>query len=285
MTHCITDTESLAKVSLSIRKSVIQALAEAGSGHLGGSLGLADVFTALYFSVLRQDPEKPDWPERDRLILSIGHVAPVLYASLAHAGYFPVEELTTLRKLGSRLQGHPGRDHGLPGIEFSSGSLGQGLGVAIGLALAGKLDLSERRIYCILGDGELQEGSVWEAAMAAAHHNLGKLTAIVDFNGLQIDGKTKEVMDLEPLDEKWKSFGWNVFDCNGHDFKSLLEAFKNTDAFPEQPSVILAHTIMGKGVKSIEGDFHWHGKAPSAEQAVQFMSELLQMNRNGAVSE
>ena len=274
MVNPITDNESLGKISFSIRKSVIQSLSEAGSGHLGGSLGLADVFTALYFNVLRHDSGNPDWPERDRLILSIGHVAPVLYASLAHAGYFPVEELMTLRKLGSRLQGHPGRDHGLPGLELSAGSLGQGLGVAVGLALAGKIDQSERKVYCILGDGELQEGSVWEAAMSASHHKLDKLTAIVDRNGLQIDGRTENVMNLEPLAEKWKSFGWNVLECKGHDFPSLLKCFEITSKSHAQPSVIIAGTIMGKGVKSIEGDFLWHGKAPTKEQAAVFLKEL-----------
>ncbi len=274
MVSCVRDTGSLADIASAIRKSVILSLSKAGSGHLGGSLGLADIFTALYFNVMRHDPKKPDWPDRDRLILSIGHVAPVLYSSLAHAGYFPLEELMTLRKLGSRLQGHPGRDHGLPGIELSAGSLGQGLGVAVGLALAGKMDQSDRRIYCILGDGELQEGSVWEAVMSAAHHKLGNLTAIIDRNGMQIDGRTENVMEIEPLAKKWNSFGWKVIPCDGHNFDEILPTFRKASKDKNKPSAVIAHTIMGKGIKSIEGDYRWHGKAPSKEQVEGFLSEL-----------
>ncbi len=268
------DTEALPRIATEIRKSVIRSLAEAGSGHLGGSLGLADVFTTLYFSVLKHDPSFPQWPDRDRLILSIGHVAPVLYATLAHAGYFPVGELMTLRKQGSRLQGHPGRDHGLPGLELSAGSLGQGLSVAVGMAIAGKSDQKSHKIYAILGDGELQEGSVWESAMAAAHHHLDNLIVIVDRNGVQIDGKTEDVMGLEPLADKWKSFGWHVISCNGHDFGSILRALYSAAGAPGLPSVIIANTIMGKGIKSIEGNYQWHGKVPTKEQAVDFIQEL-----------
>ncbi len=266
--------EHLQHTALQIRKSVIDSLTAAGSGHLGGSLGLADIFTALYFHHLRHYPDNPLHPDRDRLILSIGHVAPVLYATLAHAGYFPIEELLTLRKLGSRLQGHPGRDHGLPGLELSAGSLGQGLSVATGIALAGKID--DRRFYtcCIMGDGELQEGSVWEAAMAASHHRLDRLVAIVDRNGLQIDGKTEEVMKLEPLEEKWTAFGWNCLTCDGHDFNSILHALDVTTISSGKPTVILARTIMGKGVPAIENDHRWHGKAPDAEQRIQFLECL-----------
>lgn len=264
------DPVRLEEIAARIRKSVIASLTESKSGHLGGSLGLADIFTALYFSILNHDPNNPGWPGRDRLILSIGHVAPVLYASLAHAGYFPVEELNTLRKLGTRLQGHPGRDHGLPGIELSAGSLGQGLSVAVGMALAAKMDQDSHRIYCVNGDGELQEGSIWEAAMAAAHHNLGNLTAIIDRNSLQIDGPTEKVMHLEPLADKWKSFGWNVLECNGHDFISILNAFRNAADSPGVPSVIIAKTIMGKGVPSIENDYRWHGKVPTMDQSSEF---------------
>lgn len=279
MASPVRDTGSLGEIATAIRKSVILSLSEAGSGHLGGSLGLADVFTTLYFNILRHNPKKPDWIDRDRLILSIGHVAPLLYSTLAHAGYFPVEELLTLRKLGSRLQGHPGRDHGLPGIELSAGSLGQGLGVAVGLALAGKLDRSDRRIYCILGDGELQEGSVWEAAMSAAHHKLGNLTAIIDRNGVQIDGRTENVMEIEPLSEKWNSFGWEVIQCNGHDFDTMIQAFRKASKDKNKPTAIIAHTIMGKGIKSIEGDYRWHGKVPSREQLEGFLMELIQGNK------
>ena len=269
-----TDPVKLHDIATRIRKSVITSLAEAKSGHLGGSLGLADVFTALYFSTLAHDPQNPSWPHRDRVILSIGHVAPVLYATLAHSGYFPVEELETLRKLGSRLQGHPGRDHGLPGIELSAGSLGQGLSVAVGMALAAKMDHKDHRIYSIHGDGELQEGSIWEAAMSASHHRLDNLIAIVDRNGLQIDGRTEDVMKLEPLAGKWQNFGWQVIECDGHDFKQLLNAFANAGSVPDKPTVIIAKTIMGKGIRSIEGDYHWHGKVPSAEQADEFIREL-----------
>ena len=264
----------LHEIAAGIRKSVVRSLAEAQSGHLGGSLGLADIFTALYFSILNHNPRQPEWPERDRVILSIGHVAPVLYATLAHSGYFPLEELCTLRKLGSRLQGHPGRDHGLPGLELSAGSLGQGLSVATGMALAAKMDHRKHRIYSIHGDGELQEGSIWEAAMAASHHNLDNLTAVVDRNGLQIDGRTDDVMKLEPLAGKWRSFGWNVLECDGHDFSSILDAFHTAAQPSGLPAVIIAKTIMGKGIKSIENDYRWHGKVPSKEQIAGFLEDL-----------
>ena len=261
-------------IATEIRKSVIVCLAEAGSGHLGGSLGLADIFTALYFSILTHDPLNPSWTGRDRVILSIGHVAPVFYATLAHSGYFPVEELKTLRKLGSRLQGHPGRDHGLPGIELSAGSLGQGLSVAAGMALAAKMDRKPHKVYCIHGDGELQEGSIWEAAMSASHHKLDNLIAIVDRNGLQIDGKTEDVMKLEPLAEKWQSFGWHVIPCDGNDMEQLLDAFSKARAHQHSPTVILAKTIMGKGIPSIEGDYRWHGKVPTMQQCAEFLNQI-----------
>lgn len=270
----VTDISALKEIAKEIRKSVILSISEAGSGHLGGSLGLADVFSCLYFNLIRHDPSDPAWAERDRGILSIGHVVPVLYATLAEAGYFPKEELLTLRKLGSRLQGHPGRDHGLPGLELSAGSLGQGLSVATGRALAGKMDHASWRVWCILGDGELQEGSVWEAAMSAAHHRLDHLTAIVDRNGVQIDGSTEKVMALEPLKDKWESFGWKVIECDGNDPAQFLTAAVKATETRNQPSVILAKTIMGKGVGTIEGDYHWHGKAPSKEEAVLFIRQL-----------
>ncbi|MEZ5084661.1 MAG: transketolase [Bacteroidales bacterium] len=266
--------QELKDIAKKIRISIISSLAAAGSGHTGGSLGLTDIFTALYFNIMRHNPKNPEWAHRDILILSIGHVAPVLYATLAHAGYFPVEELQTLRKLGSRLQGHPGRDHGLPGIELSAGSLGQGLSVAVGMALAAKMDKSSSAIYTVMGDGELQEGSVWEAAMSAAHHKLDNLVAIVDKNGLQIDGKTSDVMEIEPLAQKWESFGWGVFECNGHDFTDILKTFNNAKNQTGKPSVVIAHTIMGKGIKEIENDYRWHGKAPTSGEAVRFIEEL-----------
>ncbi|MCX6268266.1 MAG: transketolase [Bacteroidetes bacterium] len=268
------DPITLHEIANEIRKSVISSLSEAKSGHLGGSLGLADIFTALYFSRLVHDPGNPAWPNRDRVILSIGHVAPVLYATLAHSGYFPLEELKTLRKLGSRLQGHPGRDHGLPGLELSAGSLGQGLSVAVGMAIAAKMDHKNHKIYCIHGDGELQEGSIWEAAMSASHHMLDNLIAIVDRNGLQIDGKTEDVMKLEPLADKWRSFGWEVIQCDGNDMEQILMAFTQAGITQNRPVVIIAKTIMGKGIRSIEGDYRWHGKVPSEEQREEFFREV-----------
>jgi transketolase len=269
-----TDMQRLRIIATEIRKSVVTSLAEARSGHLGGSLGLADIFAALYFHILAHQPENPSWPDRDRLILSIGHVAPVFYATLAHAGYFPVEELSTLRKLGSRLQGHPGRDHGLPGIELSAGSLGHGLSVAVGMALTAKLDHKTHRIFSIHGDGELQEGSIWEAAMAASHHGLNNLIAIIDRNGVQIDGNTEDVMKLEPLAAKWESFGWCAIHCNGNDMSEILDAFATAMENQLLPTVIIASTVMGKGVSTIEGDFRWHGKVPSAEQVPDFLRQI-----------
>jgi transketolase len=264
----------LKKISNQIRMDIVRSLAKAGSGHLGGSLGLADVFTALYFQILNHKPDNPFWEDRDRLILSIGHVAPVLYTSLAQAGYFQKKELLTLRKIGSRLQGHPGRENGLPGLELSAGSLGQGLSVAVGLALAAKMDQKKWKVFSVQGDGELQEGSIWEAAMSASHHKLENLIAIIDRNGLQIDGKTSDIMEIEPLVDKWKAFGWRVFECDGHDFEDLINTFHKAKESITKPTAIIAHTVMGKGIKEIEGDFRWHGKAPTQEQAKRFIEEL-----------
>ncbi len=270
----ITDLLVLRDIAKTIRKQIVLSLAEAGSGHLGGSLGLADVFTVLYFNQLHQNPENPLWPQRDRLILSIGHVAPVFYATLALAGYFPKEELKTLRKLGSRLQGHPGRDHGLPGIELSAGSLGQGLSVAVGMALAAKMDKQEWKVYSIHGDGELQEGSIWEAAMSASHHKLDNLVAIIDRNHVQIDGQVSDVMEIEPLAEKWNAFGWQVFECDGNNIGQLIETFEKAGKIGNKPSVIIANTLMGKGINSIENDYRWHGKVPSPDQVEDFLKQI-----------
>ncbi len=270
----INSVGELESIANSIRKNILKSLSEAGSGHSGGSLGLTDVFTALYFNILNHDPEKPDWNERDRLILSIGHVAPVLYATLAEAGYFPVSELMTLRKLGSRLQGHPGRDHGLPGLELSAGSLGQGLSVAVGMALADKLDKKNRYTFCICGDGELQEGSIWEAAMSASHYKLNNLITIIDRNYLQIDGKTEDVMKLEPLQDKWTSFGWAVLECDGNNIEEFISTIEKAKQSENFPSLVIAHTLMGKGIKSIENNYQWHGKAPSKEELETFLKEL-----------
>ncbi len=269
----VKDLQFLAK---DIRINIIRMLAEAESGHIGGSLGLVDIFTSLYFHILNHEPRNPNWEERDRLILSIGHVTPVLYATLAKAGYFPEEELMTLRKLNSRLQGHPAKEHGLPGIELSAGSLGQGLSVSTGIALAGKTDKKLWNVFCILGDGELQEGSVWEAAMSASYYKLNNLIAIIDRNNCQIDGRTSSVMEIEPLNEKWKAFGWDVLECNGHSFTDIIKTIEAAKQSVFRPSVIIAKTTMGRGVKSIEDNYLWHGKVPSKTEAENFILELNQ---------
>jgi transketolase len=270
-----TDPDTLREIAREVRTLVVRSLAAAGSGHLGGSLGLADVFTCLYFSQMNHRPDQPGWPDRDRLILSIGHVAPVLYATLARAGYFPEEETLTLRKLNSRLQGHPARDKGLPGIEVSSGSLGQGLSVAVGLALSARIDRKSWKVYCVNGDGELQEGSIWEAAMSAAHYKLGNLVMIVDRNAVQIDGKTREVMDIEPLRGKFEAFGWKVSECDGNSIEALTETMKQTEGnIVDRPTVILANTLMGYGVAEIQGDYRWHGRVPAPDQVESFIRQI-----------
>ncbi|MBR4469175.1 MAG: transketolase [Bacteroidales bacterium] len=257
-----------------IRELILTALAEAGSGHTGGSLDLADIFTVLYFNHMRHDPKHPDWEDRDKVVLSIGHTAPVLYATLAAAGYFPEEEMLTLRKLGSRLQGHPSYVFCLPGLETCSGSLGQGIGVALGMALSAKMDGKSNRVFCIMGDGEQQEGSVWETAMAAAHHLVDNLCVIIDRNRLQIDGGTEKVMAIDPLRDKWAAFGWHTIEIDGHDMGQIKMALDMADQEKSKPTVIIADTIMGKGVKSIEDNNQWHGKVPSKEQVKEFLNEL-----------
>jgi transketolase len=270
----ISNIDSLKKISKEIRKDIVISLANAGSGHLGGSLGLVEVFTSLYFNILNHDPSKPDWDERDRLILSIGHVAPVFYAALANAGYFDKEELLTLRKLSSRLQGHPSRESGLPGIEISTGSLGQGLSVAVGLALSAKIDNKKWRTFSIHGDGELQEGSIWEAAMSASFYKLDNLVALIDRNYCQIDGRTSSVMEIEPLKLKWISFGWNVIECRGNFHEDIIDAYLKASYIRNKPTVIIAKTIMGKGINSIEDDYKWHGKVPRKEDVENFCNEI-----------
>ncbi len=246
-----------------IRQSIISMLTSAGSGHTAGPLGMADVFTLLYFSLLKHDPQNPNWEERDRVVLSNGHICPVLYATLAHAGYFPVEELNTLRKFGSRLQGHPHRT-ALPGLETSSGPLGSGLSQAVGMALAERIDnpYSSKYFYCLTGDGELDEGQIWEALMLAGKEQLSNLIVIVDRNGIQIDGYTKDVMPLEPLKEKFESFNFDVQEVDGHNIRALSDAVGKAQAVYSQPSVIIAHTIPSKGVDVFERDYRWHGNPP-----------------------
>ncbi len=256
-----------------IRRDIVKMLSEAKSGHPGGSLSSADIVTALYFHEMKVDPAKPDWPERDRFILSKGHAAPVLYAALAEKGYFPVEELATLRKMGSRLQGHPSMKH-LPGVEMSTGSLGQGLSAANGMALAGKLDGRDYRVYVLLGDGEIQEGQVWEAAMAAGHYKLDNVVAIIDHNKLQIDGPVAEVMSPDPIGDKWRAFGWHVEEIDGHNFAEIIQALNKAREIKGKPTAIVANTVKGRGVSFMENQVGWHGNAPNAEQCTQALCEL-----------
>jgi len=256
-----------------LRRYVINMIATAGSGHPGGSLSAADIVTALYFKVMHHDPKNPQWPDRDRFVLSKGHAAPILYATLAECGYFPVEELSTLRKLGSRLQGHTDRTL-TPGVEMSAGSLGQGLSYGIGIALAARLDKKSYRTFVLLGDGECDEGQVWEAAMFAPHHRVDNITAIVDHNDLQLDGRTCDIMGLEPLGDKWRAFNWHVLEINGHDMKAIVQALNKAVDTRGKPTVIIAHTIKGKGVSFMEGNVDFHGKAPSPQETEQALKEL-----------
>lgn len=258
-----------------IRQSIIEMLLAAGSGHTAGPLGMADVFTVLYFHTLRQDPKNPAWPERDRLVLSNGHICPALYAAMAHAGYFPVEELTTLRKFGSRLQGHPHREF-LPALETSSGPLGEGLSQAVGMAIADRMDHADgrRRIYCLMSDGELEEGEPWEAAMLAGKLRLRNVVALIDRNNIQIDGFTERVMPLEPLADKWRAWNWHVLEIDGHNLEMIADAFDMAKSIFEKPTLIIAHTIPGKGVEEFERDFRWHGKPPDADLGATALREL-----------
>ena len=264
----------LQKIANDIREDIIKMLEKAGSGHSAGSLGQADVFTALYFKIMRHDPDNPDWSERDILIQSNGHTVPVRYAAMAHAGYFPKKELLTLRQFGSRLQGHPERLK-LPGLETTSGPLGSGLSQACGIALAMRMDKTQHRwVYVTMGDGELDEGNIWEAAMLAGKYKLNNIIGIVDRNNIQIDGPTETVMPLEDLHGKWEAFGWHVLEINGNDMEAVIDALQMAKAIVEKPVVILSHTVPGKGVDFMEYDFHWHGAAPNHEQAVKALKEL-----------
>jgi transketolase len=278
------EVKSLELKANQIRQSIIEMLVAAGSGHTAGPLGMADIFSLLYFKVLQHDPKNPSWEDRDRLVLSHGHICPVLYATLAHAGYFSIDELITLRKFGSRLQGHPHRV-ALPGLETSSGPLGSGLSQAVGMALAERIDnpYSSKYIYCLTGDGELNEGQIWEAAMLAGKEKLHNLIVIVDRNGIQIDGYTKDVMPLEPLAEKFEAFNFDVQEVDGHNIRAMNDAIGKAQAVYSQPSLIIAHTIASKGVDVFERDFRWHGnppgkgpedRVPKSEQAAVALQKL-----------
>jgi transketolase len=267
---------ALEKRAEAIRETIITMLVAAGSGHTAGPLGMADIFAAFYFHILNHRPKEPDWEERDRLILSNGHICPVRYAAMAHAGYFPVEECLTLRKFGSRLQGHPECVR-LPGLETTSGPLGSGLSQAAGVAYALRMDDKKQRVYCLMSDGEQEEGNSWEAAMFAGKNKLHNLTAVMDRNNIQIDGMTEEVMPLEPLADKYRAFNWHVLEVNGNDISAFIAAVDEAKAIHEKPTLIIAHTIPGKGVPEIEFDYHWHGKPPTKEEGARFLKEIRTM--------
>jgi len=273
-----TQIKNLETKANDIRMSILEMLVAAGSGHTAGPMGMADIFTAMYFHILNHDPKNPEWANRDRLILSNGHIVPVRYATMAHAGYFPVSELVTLRKFGSRLQGHPERDR-LPGLENTSGPLGSGLSQSIGMALGLRMDAKKvgnpkPHVYCLMSDGELNEGNSWEAIMFAGKERLNNLTAIIDRNNIQIDGMTEDIMPLEPLADKWRAFNWHVIEIDGHNFNEIVGAVNQAKAITEKPTVIIAHTIPGKGIPEIEGDYKWHGTPPNKEQAEMWLKEL-----------
>lgn len=263
----------LSQKATKIRELIISSLVEAGSGHSAGPLGMADIFSAFYFEILNHDPKNPDMEDRDRLVLSNGHICPVRYAAMALSGYFPVEELKTLRKINSRLQGHPHRTS-LPGLETTSGPLGEGLSQAIGIALAARLDNKKFRVYCVASDGEHEEGNTWEAAMFAGKEKLDNLTLVIDRNNIQIDGFTENVMPLEPLKAKYESFNWNVIEVDGNNIRAFIDAVNQAKATHEKPTVIIANTIPGKGVDFMENDYKWHGKPPTKEEAEKALKEL-----------
>jgi len=272
------NTDKLRTVANNVRIDIIEMLAEAKSGHPGGSLSLADILTVLYFEEMNINPEKPKDEDRDRFVLSKGHAAPCLYAVLAERGYFHKENLQTLRKFQSILQGHPDMKK-TPGVDMSTGSLGQGLSVANGMAIAGKLDKKDYRVYTVIGDGELQEGQIWEAAMSSAHYKLNNLTAFVDFNGLQIDGSNEEVMNVNPIDKKFEAFGWNVLVIDGHNLEEIQEALRKAKEYKDGPTVIVAKTVKGKGVSFMENQASWHGTPPNEEEKNQALEELRGGNK------
>jgi transketolase len=263
----------LEEISKLMRKDIISMITESASGHPGGSLSIVDIMTVLFFKEMNVEATKVNDPNRDRFVLSKGHAAPALYSALARKGYFEVDELKTLRKTGSRLQGHPNMND-LPGIDMSTGSLGQGISVAVGMALAGKLDKKDYRVYTIMGDGELEEGQVWEASMSAAHYKLDNLTAFIDSNGLQIDGTVEDVMNPGPIDKKFEAFGWNVIKINGHDYDEIINAIAEAREFKGKPTAIICSTVKGKGVSFMENKAEWHGTAPSKEQCEQALKEI-----------
>jgi len=267
------EVEKLSERARTIRQHIVRMTHAAGSGHPGGSLSAVEILITLYFKIMKHDPEKPSWPERDRFVLSKGHAAPALYAVLAEAGYFPVEELLTLRKLGCRLQGHPSMTW-TPGVEMSTGSLGHGLAVANGMALAAKLDRKLHRMYVLCGDGEMDVGEIWESAMLAAHYKLDNVTMYLDRNMLQLDGPTEKIMSIEPLADKWKAFGWNVQEIDGHDLREIVMATEHATQCHGKPSVIICHTVKGKGISFMEGALHFHGKAPKDEECTKALEEL-----------
>jgi len=264
--------QDLEKKASEVRKLIIKMLAKAGSGHPGGSLSSTELITCLYFEVLRHNPKRPDWPQRDRFHMSKGHCCPLWYAILAKCGYFPVEKLWTLRQLGSILQGHP--DRRTHGVDVASGSLGQGLSVALGMALASRIDKKDYRVYCLLGDGEIQEGNIWEAAMSASHYKCDSICAMLDYNGYQIDGKVRDIMNLEPLVDKWRSFGWHTIKINGHDISEILDAYNQAKTIKDKPTIIIAHTTKGKGVSFMENVVDFHGRAPTKEEEKKALEEL-----------
>ncbi len=265
--------DELKSISKEIRKDIVKMLTESASGHPGGSLSATDIMTVLFFKEMNLDPNNEKDPNRDRFVLSKGHAAPVLYSTLARRGYFPVEELSTLRKFKSRLQGHPSIQY-LPGIDMSTGSLGQGVSAAVGMALAGKIDKKDYRVYTLLGDGELEEGQVWEAAMCAAHYKLNNLTAFIDFNGLQIDGDITKVMNPCPIDKKFEAFGWNVLVIDGHNYEEIIDAIEKAKECKDKPTAVVCNTVKGKGVSFMENQAAWHGTAPSKEQCETALKEL-----------
>ncbi|HAZ38213.1 MAG TPA: transketolase [Clostridiaceae bacterium] len=267
------DIESLKKVAVNVRQDIIEMITESASGHPGGSLSAVEILTALYFGEMRINPENPKWEDRDRFVLSKGHGAPALYSVLAERGFFDKKELMTLRKIGSMLQGHPNMNE-TPGIDMSTGSLGQGISAANGMAIAGKIDNKDYRVYALLGDGELEEGEVWEAAMTAAHYKLDNLTAFIDHNGLQIDGPITSVMSPEPVSDKFRAFGWNVIDIDGHNFDEIFKAIDMAKSVKGKPTMIVAKTVKGKGVSFMENNAAWHGTAPNKEQCEKALSEI-----------